>query len=944
MTPRELIRSVRRCKTSAEERALIAKESAAIRASLRDDEHFMRHRNVAKLMYMHMLGYPTHFGQMECVKLIATAGFPEKRVGYLGLMILLDERQEVTMLVTNSIKNDLGHKNHFIVGLALCALGNICTAEMARDVAPEVASLLGNRNSYVRKKAALCAIRVVNKVPELAESFLDGAERLLADRHHGVLLAAVTLILRLCDGGASSGGDASVVVRGKAGNGYSEDDENRSSASDRDVALARFRRRVPDLVKILRALLHGAYSAEHDVGGQYDPFLQVKLLRLLRVLGSGDAEASDAMSDALANVASNESKAGKNAGAAVLYEAVRCAVGVESVGGLRVLAVNVLGRFLADKDNNVRYVALNALAKVVSAAGGNDAQAVQRHRRTIVECVKDGDITIRRSALNLVYSLVNAGNVETLVPELLEYLAVADPEFKADVAKRIACLCAAFAPSDRWRVDAFVETLLKGGAHVARDECRSFLALITNRVDMQPYATRALYRAAHEARDDAHFPLAAVACWALGEYGDAAARTDNRLPDEPPTVLTVRDVVDTLKSVLADARAPRETRRVAMVALTKLAARFADLKHDSVAAVAAFQKSLDLEMQQRSVEFVKVFDSGNDAAAAALERMPPMALRDEVGAAASGAGAGAGGVAQTSAAASGADLLGDLLGPDGGGAQASAAASGADLLGDLLGPDAGGAQASAAASGADLLGGLLGDAGGGIVGGIGGVSGNTALFPSGGAPPTSADPLAELMGASPLASGVPPDLLAPGAAPDPLMDLMGGAGTAAPFAAGGSAPADPVAGLSATGLETDLLGPPTAPANAGAPAPGSGAAPALVVPALDAHGVNVRFSCAKPNDSDASATTITASYSNANAFAVTQFTLRAAVPKSMTLALEPASGGDIAAGGGVVTQVLNVVNPLVDSKSLAMRLQVTWREAGGEARAETATVTFPRGV
>ena len=909
VTSRELIRSVRQCKTSAEERALIAKESAAIRASLREDEHFMRHRNVAKLMYMHMLGYPTHFGQMECVKLIATAGFPEKRVGYLGLMILLDERQEVTMLVTNSIKNDLGHKNHFIVGLALCALGNICTAEMARDVAPEVAGLLSNRNSYVRKKAALCAIRVVNKVPELAESFLDGAEALLADRHHGVLLAAVTLILRLCDGENETYAETGFKKGATAGFKKGGASTDRDASDDaRDTALRRFRRRVPDLVKILRALLHGAYSAEHDVGGQHDPFLQVKLLRLLRVLGAGDAEASDAMSDALANVASNVN-AGKNAGAAVLYEAVRCVVGVESVGGLRVLAVNVLGRFLADKDNNVRYVALNALAKVVGSAG-SDAQAVQRHRRTIVECVKDGDVTIRRSALNLVYSLVNESNVQTLVPELLEYLEVADLEFKADVAKRIANLCATFAPSDRWRVDAFVTTLVKGGAHVARDECRSFLALLTNRVELQPYATRALFRAAHEARDDAHFPLIGVACWALGEYGDVAvdvART--KLAEEPPTALTARDVVDTLRSVLADARAPQDVRRVAMVALAKLAPRFSSEKKDCVDAVSAFRASLDLEMQQRSAEFDAVFRVGGDVAAATLERVPPMALRDEVGASASSA----------------ADLR------ESGAAGGVSDAGTADLLGDLLGDVGGGATAANAASGADLLGNLLGDVGGG---------GGAPLFPSGGAPLPSADPLADLMGGSPLAPG-------PGAAADPLADLMGGVGAAAPLAAGGAAPADPMAGLSLAPGASDLLGSlsPAAPAPASAVSSFSARSlPSAVVPALDAHGVVVAFSCAKPNDSDATVTTITASYSNANAFFLRRFTLRAAVPKSATLALEPASGGDVAPNGGVVTQVLNVVNPLVESKPLAMRLQVTWSEEGGEERAETATVTFPSGV
>ena len=100
---------------------MVAKESAAIRASLKDAEAHYSHRNVAKLMYLHMLGYPTHWGQMECVTLIARASFPEKRIGYLGLMVLLDERQEVTMMVTNTIKNDLKHRNHFIAGLALCA-------------------------------------------------------------------------------------------------------------------------------------------------------------------------------------------------------------------------------------------------------------------------------------------------------------------------------------------------------------------------------------------------------------------------------------------------------------------------------------------------------------------------------------------------------------------------------------------------------------------------------------------------------------------------------------------------------------------------------------------------------------------------------------------------------------------------------------------------------
>ena len=75
---RDLIRAVRACKTAAEERSVIAKESAALRNAFREQDTLYRHRNVAKLMFIHMLGYPTHFGQMETLKLIAANGFPEK--------------------------------------------------------------------------------------------------------------------------------------------------------------------------------------------------------------------------------------------------------------------------------------------------------------------------------------------------------------------------------------------------------------------------------------------------------------------------------------------------------------------------------------------------------------------------------------------------------------------------------------------------------------------------------------------------------------------------------------------------------------------------------------------------------------------------------------------------------------------------------------------------
>ena len=49
-------------------------------------------------------------------------------------------------------------------------------------------------------------------------------------------------------------------------------------------------------------MVTSGYSPEFDVGGITDPFLQIRVLRLLRILGQGDADSRDIMSYILAQV------------------------------------------------------------------------------------------------------------------------------------------------------------------------------------------------------------------------------------------------------------------------------------------------------------------------------------------------------------------------------------------------------------------------------------------------------------------------------------------------------------------------------------------------------------------------------------------------------------------------------------------------------------------
>lgn len=132
-------------------------------------------------------------------------------------MLLLDESQEVLMLVTNSLQKSvtLGRlacltfcfQRHETLGSicdGTCSLrtgnwqiflkqnfdghhyqGDIGSQDICRDLCGEVELLTTNSNSYIRKKAALCAVRICRKCPEMIENFVERLPPMLSDRNHG---------------------------------------------------------------------------------------------------------------------------------------------------------------------------------------------------------------------------------------------------------------------------------------------------------------------------------------------------------------------------------------------------------------------------------------------------------------------------------------------------------------------------------------------------------------------------------------------------------------------------------------------------------------------------------------------------------------------------------------------------------------------------------------
>ena len=484
-----------------------------------------------------------------------------------------------------------------MVGLALCTLANIASVEMSRDLFPEIENLLSTANPYIRRKAALCAMRICRKVPDLQEHFLEKAKILLSDRNHGVLLCGLTLVTSMCEADEAEGGEEGIV----------------------DI----FRPLAVSLVRTLKGLASSGYAPEHDVTGITDPFLQVKILRLLRVLGRGDAQTSEQINDILAQVATNTDST-KNVGNSILYESVLTILEIEADSGLRVLGVNILGKFLSNKDNNIRYVALNTLIKVVAV----EPNAVQRHRNTILECLRDPDISIRRRALDLSFTLINESNVRVLIRELLAFLEVADNEFKPIMTSQIGVAADRFAPTKRWHVDTMLRVLKLAGNYVKEQILSSFVRLIATTPDLQTYSVQKLYAGLKD--DITQEGLTLAGAWVIGEYGDALLRGGQYEEEELVREVKESDIVDLFTTILSSSYATQIVTEYIITSAMKLTTRLNEpAQVDRIRRLLSSRTSdLSIEIQQRAVEYGNMFGY-DQIRRGVLEKMPAPEIREE---------------------------------------------------------------------------------------------------------------------------------------------------------------------------------------------------------------------------------------------------------------------------------------------------------------------------
>lgn len=655
----------------------------------------------------------------------------------------------------------------------------------------------------------------------------------------------------------------------------------------------KLRKSVPTVVKVLKNLVLSGYAPEYDVSGICDPFLHVQLLRVLRVLGRESEDATEQMNDILAQVATN-TESTKNPGNAILYECVRTIMAIPAEAALRVLAINILGRFLLNRDNNIRYVALYTLGSVISV----DTDAVQRHRQTIVDCLKDPDISIRARALDLIYQLVNRETVSALTQELLNYLAVAPLTHREELCSHMTDVIESFATSRRWHVDTLISMLSIAGNEAPQSVWERLITLVgqPDAEELRPYVSHKLYAAMRE--DKSQLGLVHVAVWTIGEMGNLLLSTPPEDSGNTHGACQPQDVIALLVSITKQHNATLMIKSMVLSAYLKLTTRLTDDASQQTLAklIGAYRTSTVTELQARSCEFTNMMETQFDGLRGQWLAQMPVPTEEQVRE--RGRLGGFRGMRDV-------DEVSDP-GYSSGGTGADEDESDSDGSSDEETPVKSKRKK-------DKKGVSLETGGGG--------GGDNLLD------------LDDMFGSAPASSGAAPSSSTGG----DLMDIFGGGGgmqAAQPASQGVDLLGGMMGGVDLLGGGGgDLMGMSNSSAAPQAPANST------TMRAYSKAGLVIKFNLTKQNDG---AVAVQALFANETNMPFDSFVFQAAVPKYVALKMGSPTGSVVPAqSNGAVSQTLWLTNSMRGTKPIRVKLKISYSVGGSAVSEMVAAPDFP---
>jgi len=601
----QFIGDIRNCPNKEEERKRVDKEMANIRKHFKEATKltaYSKKKYVWKMLYIYVLGYEVDFGHMEALNLITCPGYPEKTVGYLACVLLLSETNEFLRLIINSVKNDLMSNNDEIQAIALACVANVGGREFAETLTIDVQRILLSPKSrpQAKKKAALCMLRLLRKYPEgFGEDgvggipeFKDRLLDLLEDTSLGVVTATTSLLLGLVSHSPSLWVEA-----------------------------------VPKCCKLLSKLTHpnaiNEYGAEYVYHKTVNPWLQVKILRLLQYYPPPEKEEvqrklEDALSKIINETTMQKHVNANNAAHAVLFEAVNYVIHLETNKTLTAACVNMLGqRITSAQQPNYRYLSLDAMQRMSHLPDA--AEQFKKHREMVIASLRDNDVSLRRRALDVLYSMCDNLNSEQVVGELLDYLKTADFSIREELVLRVAILSERFSPNLKWYVDTILKLMMSAGDHVGDNIWMRVVQIVTNHDELQLYAAETCFRAL--SKEPVHESMTKCGGYVLGEFGHLIAHRPASSPEAQLALLRDR---------FHQCEQPN-TRQLLLTALAKLLNVHPSIKDAILPILKRSTTTIDAELQQRAIEYLALAQPGREGTLeAVLDVMPNFPERESI--------------------------------------------------------------------------------------------------------------------------------------------------------------------------------------------------------------------------------------------------------------------------------------------------------------------------